>query len=198
MSRIHQPVIITCYCTASAEKKRASQAVRQEKGNLLGGKREGDWPLKRTSILPFWRQPSYTPPMKNSLKGWSHSQRSGIWWSRSFKKISASEITGCHLGNLVNLKDHCELFFVCKIDIMNHLISETPCGPYQLLLPKFKNYKLLPTGLQKFSHVCHGVPSHFWDFHWGYLRWTQMGSCSFVLDLLQAAVPLPLSSPGSR
>ena len=40
------------YCTASAEKKRASWAVRQEKGNLLEGK-EDDWPLRRTSVLPF-------------------------------------------------------------------------------------------------------------------------------------------------
>ena len=98
--------------------------------------------------------------MKNSLKGWSRSWSSGIWWSCSFEKIGANEITGCHLGNLVSLKGHCDLFFVCKVDIMSHLISETPCGHYQLLLPKFKNYKLLPTGLQKFSHLSHGVPSH--------------------------------------
>ena len=39
-------------CKASAEKKRASWAVRQEKGNLLEGK-EDDWPLRRTSVLPF-------------------------------------------------------------------------------------------------------------------------------------------------
>ena len=37
---------------AGAEKKRASRAVRQEKGNLLEGK-EGDRPLRRTSVLPF-------------------------------------------------------------------------------------------------------------------------------------------------
>ena len=43
--------------------------------------------------------------MKNSLKGWSHSQRSGIWWSRSFEKIGKiGEITGCHLGNFVSLR----------------------------------------------------------------------------------------------
>ena len=52
--------------------------------------------------------------MKNSLKGWSHSWRSGIWWSCSFEKIGASEITGCHLGNLVRLTDHCDLFFVFR------------------------------------------------------------------------------------
>ena len=40
-------------CKASAEKKRASQAVRQEKGNFIRGKREGDWPLRRTRVLPF-------------------------------------------------------------------------------------------------------------------------------------------------
>ena len=39
-------------CKASAEKNRASRAVRQEKGNLLKEK-EGDWPLWRTSVLPF-------------------------------------------------------------------------------------------------------------------------------------------------
>ena len=50
--------------------------------------------------------------VKNSLKGCSCSRRSGIWWSRSFEKISTSGITGCHLGNLVSLKDHCGLFFV--------------------------------------------------------------------------------------
>ena len=70
--------------------------------------------------------------MKNSLKGWSHSWRSGIWWSRSFEKIGTSEITGCHLGNLVSLTDHCDLFFVCEVDIKSHLINETPCGPYHL------------------------------------------------------------------
>ena len=55
---------------------------------------------------------SYTPPMKNSLEGWSHSQRSGIWWSRSYEKIGSSEITGCHLDNLVSLTDHCD-FNLC-------------------------------------------------------------------------------------
>ena len=87
----------------------------REKESKLGSqarrKREGDWLLKRTSILPFWQSLSYTPPKKNSLKGWSRSWRSGIWWSHSFEKISASEITECHLGNLVSLKDHCDLFF---------------------------------------------------------------------------------------
>ena len=70
--------------------------------------------------------------MKNSRKGWSCSRRSGIWWSCSFEKIGASEITGCHLGNLVSLTDHCDLFFVCEVDIMSHLINETPCGPYRM------------------------------------------------------------------
>ena len=35
------------------------------------------------------------------------------------------------MGNLVSLKDHCDLLFVCKVDITSHLINETPCGPYQ-------------------------------------------------------------------
>ena len=83
-----------------------------------------DWPsaliLNEKAASPFWQSPSYIPPMKNSLKGCSCSQRSGIWWSCSFGKIGTSEITGGHLGTLVSLKDHCDLFFV----------SETPCGPY--------------------------------------------------------------------
>ena len=70
-------------------------------------------------------------PILTTYQGWSHSRRSGIWWSRSFEKIGASEITGCHLGNLVSLKDHCDLFFVCEVDITSHLINEIPCGPYQ-------------------------------------------------------------------
>ena len=98
------------------------------KGKFIRGKREGDWLLRRTSVFPFWWSPSYTPLMKNSLKGWSRSQRSGIWWSRSFEKIGTSEITGCHLGNLVSLKDH--WFILCKVDITTHLINETPCGSY--------------------------------------------------------------------
>ena len=36
----------------------------------LLSKGQGDWPLRRTIVLPFLRGPSYTPPMKNSLKGW--------------------------------------------------------------------------------------------------------------------------------
>ena len=46
--------------------------------------------------------------MKNSLKGWSQSQRSGIWSLCNFEKISTSETTGCHLSNLVSLTDHCD------------------------------------------------------------------------------------------
>ena len=139
-------------CKASAEKKRASRAVRQEKGNLLEGK-EGDRPWRRTSVLPFWRSPSYTPPMTNPLKAWSRSQRSGIWWSRSFEKIGTSEITGCHLGNLVNLKDHCDLFFICEVDITSHRISETPCGPYQLDVLWWWEKKKKITKVSTFAHV---------------------------------------------
>ena len=58
--------------------------------------------------------------MKSSLKGRSGSQRSGIWWSCSFEKISASEITGCHLGNLVSLTGHCD-FFLDHCDFIHHL-----------------------------------------------------------------------------
>ena len=100
-----------------------------KKRKFIRGKREGDWLLRRTSILPFWWIPSYTPPMKNSLKGWSHSQRSGTWWSRNFEKIGASEITRCHLGNLVSLTDHCDLFFVCEVNIMSILSMRNHVGP---------------------------------------------------------------------
>ena len=69
--------------------------------------------------------------MKNPLEAWLRSRGSGIWWSHSFEKIGASEITGCHLDNLVSLKGHCDLFFVCEVGITNHLNNETPCGPHQ-------------------------------------------------------------------
>lgn len=36
--------------TVATAEKRASRAVRQEKGNLLEGK-ESDWPLRRTNVL---------------------------------------------------------------------------------------------------------------------------------------------------
>ena len=92
--------------------KESELGSQVRKGNFIRGKRESDWPLRRTSILPFWWSPSYIPPMKNPLKGWSHSWRSEIWWSCSFEKIGASEITRCHLGNLVSLTDHCD-FILC-------------------------------------------------------------------------------------
>ena len=88
------------------QRKREQAGQSGKKRKFIRGKREDDWFLRRTSILPFWQSPSYTPPMKISLKGWSHSLRSGIWWSCSFKKISTSEIIGCHLGNLVSFTDH--------------------------------------------------------------------------------------------
>jgi len=31
------------------------------------------------------------------------------------EKKGTSEVTGCHLGNLVSLKDHCDLFFVFEV-----------------------------------------------------------------------------------
>ena len=110
--------------------RKREQAGQSGKEREIRREREGDWLLKRTSILPFWQSLSYTPPKKNSPKGWSRSWRSGIWWAHSFEKISASEITECHLGNLVSLKDHCDLVFVFKVNITSHLISKTPGGPY--------------------------------------------------------------------
>ena len=112
------------------QRKREWAGQSGKKRKFIRGKREGDWLLRRTSVLPFWRSPSYTPPVKNSLKGWSRSRRSGIWWSHSFEKTSVSKITGCHLGSLVSLTDHSDLFFVCEVDITGHVSNETPCGPY--------------------------------------------------------------------
>ena len=42
------------------------------------------------------------------------------------------------MGNLVSLTDHFDLFFVCEVDIMSHLINETPYGAYQ----KDTDYKI--------------------------------------------------------
>ena len=114
------------------QRKREQAGQSGRKGKFIRGKREGDWLLQRTSVLPFWRGPSYIPLMKNSLKGWSHSQRSGIWWPRSFENIGASEITGCCLGNLVSSQITVILLFFCEINIRSHFINETPYGPYQL------------------------------------------------------------------
>ena len=38
-------------CKANAEKK--SKPGTQAKGKFISGKREGDWPLRRTSVLLF-------------------------------------------------------------------------------------------------------------------------------------------------
>jgi len=48
------------------QRKRVSQAKRK----FIRGKQEGDWPLRRTSVLPFWWHLSYTLPIKNSVKRW--------------------------------------------------------------------------------------------------------------------------------
>ena len=50
------------------EESKLGSQVR--KGKFIRGKWEGDWPLRRTSVFLFWWALSYTPPMKNSLKGW--------------------------------------------------------------------------------------------------------------------------------
>ena len=92
--------------------KESEPGSQARKGKFVRGKREGDWFLRRTSVLSYWRSPSYAPPMKNSLKEWSRSRRSEIWWSCVFEMIGTNEITGCHLGNLVSLTDHCD-FILC-------------------------------------------------------------------------------------
>ena len=67
--------------------------------------------------------------MGNSLKGLSRSQRSGIWWSRSFEKIGTSEITGCHLGNLVSLiLSPCLFNFYAEYIMRNAGLEETQAG----------------------------------------------------------------------
>ena len=189
-------------CKASAEKKRSSQAVRQEKGNFIRGKREDDWPLRRTSVLPFWWNLSYTPPMKNSLKGWSCSQRSGIWWSPSFVKIGTSAITECHLGNLVSLKDHCDLLFACEVNITSHLISETPMwtlSPWFMDLTfqvptqycSLQHLTLLPSPVTSTTGCCFcfgSVSSFFLELflHWSLVAYwapTDLGSSSFSVLL---------------
>ena len=118
------------------QRKREHPGQSGKKRKFIRGKREGDCPLRRTSILPFCQSLSYTSPMKNSLKG-SCSWRSGIWWSRSFEKVGTSEITGCHLDNLVSLTDHCDLFFVCEVDIWAILSMRLHVGP---VIPAFLIY----------------------------------------------------------
>ena len=34
-------------------------------------------------------------------------------------------------GQFGQSQDHCDLFFVCEVNITSHLVNETPCGPYQ-------------------------------------------------------------------
>ena len=119
-------------------------------------------------------------PMKNSLKRWSHSWRSGIWWSCSFEKISVSEITGCHLGNLVSLTDHCDFILYLQSRHNSHLINETPSQPYQ--------FPALP------SHL-------FFNIEWVFLSSVQF-SGSVVSDSWRphksqhTRPPCPSPSPG--
>ena len=40
-------------CKTSAEKKKSKLGNEARKGNFIRGKRESDWPLRRTSVLPF-------------------------------------------------------------------------------------------------------------------------------------------------
>ena len=110
------------------QRKRSELGSQARKGKFIRGERVGDWPLRGTQHPPFLME---SPPMKNSLKKWSPSQRSGIWWSRSFEKIDTSEITGCHLGNLVSLKDHSDLFICLQGQHNEPSCQWEPCGPYQ-------------------------------------------------------------------
>ena len=32
---------------------------------------------------------------------------------------------------MVSLTEHCDLLFVCEVDIKSHIINETPRGPFQ-------------------------------------------------------------------
>ena len=56
-------------CKVSAEKE-SQPGSQARKGKFIRGKREGDWLLRRNSILTFWWSLYYIPPMKNPLKGW--------------------------------------------------------------------------------------------------------------------------------
>ena len=110
---------------------------------------------------------------KNSLKGWSSSRRSVIWWSWSFGKIGPSEITGCYLGNLVSLTDHCDLVLICEVDITSHLISETLFGPSNRYLMKW-NRTICPCVTSFFPwhvfrvHPCCALCQNFLPF-WEWL-----------------------------
>ena len=106
------------------KRERARQSGKKRK--FITGKREADWPLRRTSVLPFWQSPSYTLPKKNSLEGWSCSPRVVLqvwedkcqWDNRMpFGQLGQSQ------GSL--------WFILCfKVDITSHLIGKTPCGLY--------------------------------------------------------------------
>ena len=52
------------------QRKRMQARQSGRKRKIFRGKRDNDWPLRRTSVVPFGWGLSYTPPMKNSLKGW--------------------------------------------------------------------------------------------------------------------------------
>ena len=53
------------------QRKREWAGQSGKKRKFIRGKREGEWLLRRTSILPFWWSPSYTPPMRNSRRVWN-------------------------------------------------------------------------------------------------------------------------------
>ena len=106
---------------ASVE-KRANQALWL-KGNLLEGTR--GWLALQDQCPPFLtgsflnlNSENFSEQMVNfsacSWVLWSHSRRSGIWWSHSFEKIGALEKTEYCLGNVVNLKGHCELILCLR------------------------------------------------------------------------------------
>ena len=50
------------------KRKRERAGQSGKKGKFIRGNGEGDRPLRRACVLPFWRGLSYTPPLKNSLK----------------------------------------------------------------------------------------------------------------------------------
>lgn len=113
-------------------------------GNLLEGKWEGDWPLRRTSVLPFLTGSLCTSTNENYLKGWllltvvescGHVARGlvsggliglrrqlpvrkqNVIWAISW----VSRITGI-------------LFFACKVNILSHFYHEPPWRPHQWTL----------------------------------------------------------------
>ena len=77
-------------CKVSAEKKRARWSGKKRK--FIRGKWEGDWPLRRTSILPFWWGLSYILPGEISIiSDMQMIPPLGRKWGRTKEPLDESE-----------------------------------------------------------------------------------------------------------